>query len=179
MVCVRCKMVVQSVLDALHIEYESIELSRITLRGYLSLEQKNSLNNALQKYELELMEDKRKILVEQIKTLILELFHEPDAKMELKLSAYLSKILKYEYNYLSNMFSEIEGSTIERFYIENKVERVKELIMYEDLSLSEIAFQLNYSSVSHLCLQFKKVTGQTPTNYKKLCESNDFVWRKL
>jgi AraC-like DNA-binding protein len=99
--------------------------------------------------------------------------------MELKLSAYLSKKLNYEYTYLSNMFSELEGSTIERFYIVNRIERVKELIVYDDLSLSEIAYQLKFSSVSHLCQQFKKVTGETPSDYKKLCESNDYVWRKL
>ena len=179
MVCVRCKMAVQSVLEALQIDYESIELGRVKLRDYLSSEQKKALNTSLQKYELELMEDKKQVLVEQVKILILEIFHRPDTDMELKLSAYLSKKLNYEYTYLSNMFSELEGSTIERFYIVSRIERVKELMVYEDLSLSEIAYQLKFSSVSHLCLQFKKVTGETPSNYKRLCQSNDYVWRKL
>ena len=179
MVCVRCKMAVQSVLEALQIDYESIELGRVKLRDYLSSEQKKALNTALQKYELELMEDKKQVLVEQVKILILEIFHQPDTDMELKLSAYLSKKLNYEYTYLSNMFSELEGSTIERFYIVNRIERVKELIVYEDLSLSDIAYQLKFSSVSHLCQQFKKVTGETPSDFKKLCESDSYVWRKV
>ncbi|HTM93019.1 MAG TPA: AraC family transcriptional regulator, partial [Flavisolibacter sp.] len=114
-----------------------------------------------------------------VKTLILEIFHQSNTDMELKLSAYLSKKLNYEYTYLSNMFSEMEGTTIERLYIESTIERVIELMVYEDLSLSEIAYQLKFSSVSHLCLQFKKVTGETPSNYKRLCQSNDYVWRKL
>lgn len=179
MVCLRCKMAVQSVLEELHIEYESIELGRVNLRTYLSSDQKKLLNNALRKYELELMEDQKAVLVEQIKVIILELFQEPDTEMQLKLSAYLSKKLNYQYTYLSNLFSEMEGFTIERFYIVSRVERVKELMMYEDLSLSDIAYQLKYSSVSHLCLQFKKVTGQTPSAFKILSQSNDFVWRKL
>jgi AraC-like DNA-binding protein len=179
MVCLRCKMAVQSVLEELHIEYESIELGRVNLRTYLSSDQKKLLNNALKKYELELMEDQKTVLVEQIKVIILELFQEPDTEMQIKLSAYLSTKLNYQYTYLSNLFSEKEGFTIERFYIVSRVERVKELMMYEDLSLSDIAYQLKYSSVSHLCLQFKKVTGQTPSAFKSLCQSNDFVWRKL
>jgi AraC-like DNA-binding protein len=179
MVCLRCKMAVQSVLEELQIEYESIELGRVNLRSYLSPEQKKLLNNALRKYELQLMEDQKAVLVEQIKIIILELFQEPDTEMQIKLSAYLSTKLNYQYTYLSNLFSEKEGFTIERFYIVSRVERVKELMMYEDLSLSDIAYQLKYSSVSHLCLQFKKVTGQTPSAFKSLCQSNDFVWRKL
>jgi AraC family transcriptional regulator len=179
MVCIRCKMAVQSVLEALQIDYKSIELGRVKLRDYLSSEQKKALNTALQKYELELMEDKKKILVEQVKSLILEIFHQPDTDMELKLSAYLSKKLNYEYTYLSNMFSEMEGSTIERFYIVSRVERVKELMVYEDLTLSEIAYQLKFSSVSHLCQQFKKVTGETPSDFKRLCESDGYIWRKV
>ena len=179
MVCVRCKMAVQSVLEALQIDYESIELGKIKLRDFLSSEQKKALTGALRKYELDLISDQKTALVEQIKVIILEMFHKPDTELQLKLSVYLGKKLNYQYTYLSNLFSEMEGITIERFYIVNRVERVKELMVYEDLSLSEIAYQLKYSSVSHLCLQFKKVTGQTPSNFKSLCLSHDFVWRKL
>lgn len=109
--------------------------------------------------------------------MIIETFNDSQNEMLLKLSEYLSKSLNYDYTYLSNIFSEMEGSTIERFYIVTRIERVKELIVYEGLTISEIANQLNYSSVSHLCLQFKKVSGQTPSMFKKRCESEDFVWR--
>jgi AraC-like DNA-binding protein len=172
-------MAVQSVLEALQLDYESIELGRAKLRCYLTSEQKKALNNALKKYELELIDDKKTILVEQIKAIILEMFQKPGTEMQLKLSAYLSKKLDYQYTYLSNVFSEMEGLTIERFFIVSRVERVKELIKYENLTLSDIAYHLRYSSVSHLCLQFKKVTGQTPSTFKGLCQSNDFIWRKL
>ncbi|MBC7826603.1 MAG: helix-turn-helix transcriptional regulator [Chitinophagaceae bacterium] len=177
MVCLRCKMAVQSVLEGLSIRYSSIELGKVALLEVLSPDQQKKINAALQHYKLELMDDKRKILVERIKILIIELLHSPDNEMRLKLSEYLSKGLHYDYTYLSNIFSEMEGSTIERFYIVTRIERVKELIVYEDLSVTEIAYQLNYSSVSHLCLQFKKVTGQTPSMFRKKCESGDFVWR--
>ena len=123
------------------------------------------------------MEDRRKIITEQIKVLILQLFQAPDINLQQKFSDYLSKSLFYDYTYLANIFSETEGSTIERFYIVSRVERVKELIVYEKMNITEIAYELNYSSVSHLCQQFKKVTGQTPSEFKKLCESEDFVWR--
>ncbi|MGZ5134153.1 MAG: helix-turn-helix domain-containing protein [Flavitalea sp.] len=143
----------------------------------LNLDQQQKLNTALKVYHLELMDDKRKILVERIKVLIIELFNSAENDMRLKLSEYLSRSLHYDYTYLSNIFSELEGSTIERFYIVSRVERAKELIVYEDLSITEIAYQLNYSSVSHLCIQFKKVTSQTPSTFKKNCLSHDFVWR--
>lgn len=177
MVCVRCKMAVQSVLDELKIEYLTIELGRVTLTGELNAEGQKNLIKALAHYGLELMDNKKKILVERIKTLIIEMFNSPNDEVRSKFSEYLSKSLHYEYTYLANCFSDMEGSTIERFYILYRIERVKELLVYEALSIKEIAFQLNYSSVSHLCLQFKKVTGQTPTMFKKLCESEEFVWR--
>ena len=177
MVCVRCKMAVQSVLEQLEIDFLSIELGKVKLAGELNSEQQKGLNAALKHYELELMDDKKNILVERIKTLIIEMFHSPNDEIRLKFSEYLSKSLHYEYTYLANTFSELEGSTIEKFYILNRIERVKELLMYEALSVKEIAYQLNYSSESHLCQQFKKITGQTPSVFKKLCESEEFVWR--
>jgi AraC-like DNA-binding protein len=145
----------------------------------LSVQQRTDLDSALKVYELELMEDKRKILVERIKTLIIELFHSSEVELDIKFSAHLSRSLNYDYTYLSNVFSELEGSTIEKFYITQRIERVKELMVYEGLTVSEISHHLNFSSVSHLCLQFKKVTGLTPSVFKKLCASEDFVWRKL
>ena len=179
MVCVRCKMAVQSVLESLNIDYLCIELGKVSLPGDLMVEKQYVLNAALKKYELELMDDKRMILVERIKTLIIELFHSADADFRLKFSGYLSHRLQYDYTYLSNMFSELEGSTIEKYYITQRIERVKELMIYEELSVTEISHLLNFSSVSHLCLQFKKVTGQSPSVFKKHCLTEDFVWRKL
>lgn len=177
MVCVRCKMAVQSVLEQLGIGYLTIELGRVKLAQDIGPEQMAELQPALQHYQLELMEDRRKIITEQIKVLILEMFHMPEINLHQKFSDYLSKRMFYDYTYLANIFSETEGSTIERFYIVSRVERVKELIVYEKLNITEISYELNYSSVSHLCQQFKKVTGQTPSEFKKLCESEDFVWR--
>ena len=177
MVCVRCKMAVQSVLEELGIEYLSIDLGRVKLARTIATEVMNKVQHALQHYQLELMEDRKKIMTEQIKVLIVEMLHAPDISVHKKFSDYLSKSLFYDYTYLSNIFSDTEGSTIEKFYIVSRVERVKELLVYEKLHIKEIAYELNYSSVSHLCQQFKKVTGQTPSEFKKLCESADFVWR--
>ena len=178
MVCFRCKMAVESVLRELTIPYNTVQLGMVTIPQALNADQLQRINTALHAYRLEIMDDKRKILVERIKVRIIELFNSTDNDMRLKLSEYLSRGLHYDYTYLSNIFSELEGSTIERFYIVSRVERAKELIVYEeDLSITEIAYQLNYSSVSHLCLQFKKVTGQTPSTFKKQCVSQDFVWR--
>ena len=178
MVCFRCILAVQAVLEKLNIAFASVELGRAKLAENLGAEQYENLNRALQYYKLELLDDKRKILVERIKILVLEML-DPSNDIRINLSAYLSTSLNYEYNYLSNVFSEVEGSTIERFYIESRIERVKELIVYESLKISEIAYRLNYSSVSHLCNQFKKVTGQTPSAFKRLCATEDFVWRKV
>jgi AraC family transcriptional regulator len=170
-------MAVQSVLEELEIDYLSIELGIVKLAGELNPEQQIKLNKALKHYELELMDNKKGILVERIKTLIIETFHSSPGEIRIKFSEYLSKSLGYDYTYLANVFSETEGITIERFYILSRTERVKELMVYEGLSIKEIAYQMNYSSVSHLCLQFKKVTGQTPSMFKKLCESQDYVWK--
>ena len=178
MVCVRCKMAVRTVLENLNIDYSTIELGKVKLKAALTLKQQNELNTALKVYELELMKDRRKILVEKIKTLIIELFHSTKVDLPLKFSNHLSQQLHYDYTYLSNVFSEVEGSTIEKFYICTRIERVKELIVYEGLTITEISHLLNFSSVSHLCLQFKKVTGQTPSRFKALCATDDYVWRK-
>ncbi len=177
MVCVRCKMAVQTVLESLNIDYVLIQLGKAHLKTNLTGEEQKKLNHALKHYHLELMEDTKKILTEQIKILIIELLQRGPGENHEKLSVYLSKNLHYDYTYLANTFSETEGRTIERFYIENRVERVKELLVYETLNITEIAYKMNFSSVAHLCLQFKKVTGNTPSMFKKLCESESFVWR--
>jgi AraC-like DNA-binding protein len=176
MVSTRCKMAVQSVLKELKIDYLYIKLGEVKLAAALTPEQQKKLKAALKPYELELMDDKKKVLVEQIKALIIETFHPSAIEMHVKLSEYLSKHLLLDYTYLANTFSELEGMTIERFYIISRIKRVKELIVYEALSIKEIAFQLNFSSVAHLSRQFKKVTGQTLSMFKKLCASPDYVW---
>jgi AraC-like DNA-binding protein len=179
MVCVRCKMAVRSVLEDLGIQYSTINLGRVELSKDISEEQKKELDQALRYYELELMTDKKKIIVERTKTLIIDLFSSSGLESQLiyKFSDYLSRSLSYDYTYLANIFSEHEQMTIERFYILRRIDRVKELIVYEGLSVKEIAFSLNFSSVSHLSVQFKKVTGQTPRAFKKLCEDPEFIWK--
>lgn len=179
MVCLRCVMVVQSILSDLDIRYSGVELGLAKLADTIQPDKLRALNEALKLYDLELMDDRKKILVEQIKVLIVRIFHSTTDDIPHKFSEYLSKVLYYDYTYLSNLFSELEGSTIEKFYIVSRVERAKELMVYDSLTTTEIAYKLNYSSVSHFCLQFKKITGQTPATYKKLCQSENFVWRKL
>lgn len=177
MVCVRCKMAVRSVLEELGIGYKKIELGHAVLDRDLSTEELLNVAAGLGRFELSLMNDRKKILTERIKTLILEMLRAPQTNEGLKLSAYISKAMAYDYTYLANLFSELEGTTIERFYIESRIERAKELMVYEGLPIKEIAYELNYSSVSHFSLQFKKVTGYTPADFKKRCESEDFVWK--
>ena len=171
MVCVRCIMAVKSVLETSEISFEDIELGRVNLISQLTAEQFSKLNSGLKYYELELMENKKKILVEKIKVAIIEMFHSSNGDILVKLSEHLSRSLQHDYTYLANIFSTEEGRTIEKFYILNKVKRVKELLIYEGLTIKDISYKLNYSSVSHLCLQFKKVTGTTPSVFKKLWES--------
>lgn len=178
MVCVRCKMAVEAVLKANQVDYSSVELGRAKLAAPLTPVQKKGVAEGLAHYQLELMEDRNKILVERIKTEIIGLLHAPDT-LKLKLSVHLSQALDYNYTYLANTFSEEEGMTLEKYFISQRVEQVKELIVYEDLSLTQIMDELGYSSVSHLCLQFKKVTGLTPAEFKKRCQSDDFVWRPV
>lgn len=175
MVCVRCKMIVRTVLEALEIPFVEIELGRVKLPSELSADQRNKLDSALKYYELELMDNAKKILVERIKIAIVEMFHAANGDRILKFSEQLSTSLQYDYTYLANTFSEVENSTIEKFYILKKIERVKELIIYDRLSIKEISYQLSYSSVSHLSKQFKTVTGLTPAGFKKMWESEKYV----
>jgi AraC family transcriptional regulator len=179
MVCVRCKMAVKTVLEEIGIPYSSVELGRVQLPVQLSPAQLQLLDMKLRYYELELMSDSRAILTERIKTLILSLLSKGSLEMEWKLSAYLSASLEHDYTYLANVFSSTEGCTIERFFIVSRVEKAKELMIYEGLSIAEVTHRLNYSSVSHFSLQFKKVTGLTPAYFKKLCERDDYIWRPL
>lgn len=168
MVCIRCKMVVKSELEKLGIPYTKVELGEADVREAISVVQLNELKLALKKAGLELMDDKKSILVEKIKTLIIELVHYKDEQIKINLSDYLSEKLNHNYTYLANLFSETKGTTIENFYLSHKIEKVKELIVYDELNLTQIADKLHYSSVAHMSNQFKKMTGLTPSHFKKL-----------
>jgi AraC-like DNA-binding protein len=170
MVCIRCKMVVKSELEKLGLHYVTVDLGEAEIMEEISPEQIVSLGAALKKTGLELMDDKRSILVEKIKTIIIELVHYNDEQIKINLSDYLSEKLNYNYTYLANLFAEVKGTTIEQFYLAHKIEKVKELLVYDELNLTEIAWKLHYSSVAHLSNQFKKMTGLTPTHFKNLRE---------
>jgi AraC-like DNA-binding protein len=168
MVCIRCKMVVKSELDKLGLHYTRIELGETEIMEDISTEQMDCLDVALKNTGLELMDDKKSILVEKIKAIIIELVHYTDDQIKINLSDYLSEKLNHNYTYLSNLFSEVKGTTIEKFYLVHKIEKVKELLVYDELNLTEIAWKLHYSSVAHLSNQFKKMTGLTPSQFKNL-----------
>lgn len=168
MVCYRCKMVVGKILKQHHIETNYIELGEIELTNSINAEQLQILKEELEEVGFELIDDKRSKLIEQIKTVIIQLIHQENGELKVNLSDYLAEKTAFDYKYISNLFSEMEGQTIEKYFIQQKIEKVKELMIYDELSLSEIAFQLNYSSVAHLSAQFKKVTGLTPSVFKQL-----------
>lgn len=171
MVCSRCKMIVRSELEKLGLQPVSVELGEVELPGEIPGDKKQDIDNVLQVYGFNLIDDKRSRLIEKVKNLIVELVHHPEEEhLKINLSDHLSRELHHDYTYISNLFTQIEGTTIEKYYIAQKIERVKELLVYDELSLSEIAFQLHYSSVAHLSSQFKKVTGLTPSHFKQLGE---------
>ena len=172
MVCDRCKMVVKSELDKLRLQYSGVELGETEITEDISTEQIECLKVALKTAGLELMDDKKTILVDKIKTIIIESILSNEEQIKIKLTDYLSEKLNHSYPYLSNLFSEVNGTTIEKFCLDQKIERVKELLAYDDLNLTEIAWKLNYSSVAHLSGQFKKMTGLTPTHFKNLKYKN-------
>ncbi len=168
MVSIRCKMIVKTELDKLGIIYGAVDLGEIEIKQDLISEQLLQLKTALEKSGLKLMDDKKAILIEKIKNVVVELVHYEDEFPKMKKSEYISEKLNYDYTYLANIFSEATGTTIEHYIIIHKIERVKELLIYDELNLSEISYKLNYSSVAHLSAQFKKITGLTPTFFKKL-----------
>lgn len=168
MVSLRCKMIVKSELEKMHIRSNVVELGEVEIAEQLTSEQQQELKVSLSKFGFELMEDKKSMLIEKIKNTVIEMVHYSDEPPLLNFSAYLSKKLNYDYNYLSNLFSEVKGTTIEHFIIAHKIERAKELLIYNELSLTEIAEKLHYSNVAHLSNQFKKVTGLTPTFFKNM-----------
>jgi len=171
MISLRCKLIVQEELKKLNIPYIAIELGKIELLENLSLQQRNQLEENLFKWGLELLDDKKNILIEKIKNVITEMIHYSEELPKMNYSDYISEKLGYNYTYLSNLFSEVKGITLQQFIIIHKIERVKELLLYNELNLTEIAYKLHYSSVSHLSYQFKKVTGLSPSSYKELNEN--------
>jgi AraC-like DNA-binding protein len=168
MVSLRCKILVKSELDNLGIDYSTINLGEVITKHPVSEDKMGLLKKTLAKSGLELMDDQVALLIERVKTIIIEMIHYSDEYIKVNFSEFISKKLNYNYNQLSNLFSEITGTTIENYIIANKIERVKELLLYDELNLSEIAWKLHYSSVAHLSNQFKKVTGLTPTYFKQL-----------
>jgi len=168
MVSLRCKMIVKSELEKIHLQFTVVELGEVEITEELSSKQQEELKTSLLKSGLELLEDKKSMLIEKIKNIIVEMIHYSDEPPLLNFSTYLSEKLNYDYNYLSNLFSEVKGTTIEHFIISHKIERAKELLIYNELTLTEIAEKLHYSNVAHLSNQFKKVTGLTPTFFKKM-----------
>lgn len=176
MVCIRCKMIVKSEIEKLGLHYIIIELGEAEIFEDISMEQLQLLDRGLRKHGLELMDDKKKIMVEKIKTIIIELVHCSDEQIKVNLSDYLSDKLNHNYTYLANLFSEVKGITIEKYYLNRKIEKVKELLVYDELSLTEIAYKMHYSSVAHLSNQFKKLTGLTPSHFKEIKHSrNSFL----
>ena len=161
-------MMVKDELNKMDIPFSSVELGEVELLSEISPEQREKLAKALLKSGLELMEDKKAMLMEKIKNVVVEMVHYAEELPTIKFSVYLSEKLNYDYTYLSNLFSETQGITIEHFILLHKIERVKELIIYNELNLTEIAWKLHYSSVSHLSHQFKKITGLTPTYFKSI-----------
>lgn len=168
MVCIRCKMVVKAELTKLGLHYSIVDLGEVEVHETPSTEQLEKFKVGLLKSGLELMDDKKSVLIQKIKNVIVELVHYSEEPLTIKFSEYLAQKLNHDYTYLANLFSEVQGTTIEKFFIAHKIERVKELLVYNELNLTEIAFQMHYSSVSHLSSQFKKVTGLTPTHFKQL-----------
>lgn len=168
MVCNRCKMVVKSELEKFGLTLFSVELGEVEVKETISDIQKKDIGEHLKSFGFELIDDKKARSIDKIKTLIIDLVHHKNNEIQTNLSDYIVSHLHQDYNSLSNLFSEVENTTIEKYFILQKIEKVKELLMYDEMNLSEIAFMLNYSSVSHLSNQFKKITGFSPTYFKQL-----------
>ena len=164
----RCKMLVKEELRKLGLHFILVDLGVVEIMESITPDQRELIRSALLSSGLELMDDKKAILVEKIKNVIIEMIHYTDELPKVNFSDFLSEKLGYDYTYLSNLFSEMQGTTIEQFIISHKIERVKELIIYNELNLTEIAWKLHYSSVAHLSNQFKKITGLTPSHFKNL-----------
>jgi YesN/AraC family two-component response regulator len=170
MVCPRCITAVHNELRAMNADIISLELGEAVIANDLTTEELEHLDHSLKKLGFELIGDRKSRMIEQIKNSIVYLVHHSDKALNINLSAWLADKLHYDYTYLSNLFSEVEGTTIEKYYITQRIEKAKELLVYDELSLAEIADMLGYSSPAYLSSQFKKITGLTPTFYKSIKE---------
>ena len=168
MVSNRCKTAVKEEMKKLGLHFVMVDLGEVEIMENISGPQRLQLQAGLIKVGLQLMDDKRSMLIEKIKIVIIEMVHHSEEVVKINFSNFLSEKLHHDYTYLANLFSEVQGTTIEQFIISHKVERIKELIIYDELNISEIAWKMNYSSVSHLSNQFKKVTGLSPSHFKQL-----------
>jgi AraC family transcriptional regulator len=170
MVCQRCMLAVENILDKTSIKFQKVTVGEIHLPEIISEEQHNLLSSAFAEIGLELIDNKMNGIIEKIKQLVLKKARNEvkETEKKMKLSAYLSQNLFYEYTYLSSLFSSVEGCTIENYFIQQRIEKVKELLVYNEMSLSTISFEMEYSSVAHLSSQFKQVTGLTPSHFKKV-----------
>jgi AraC-like DNA-binding protein len=168
MVSTRCKMMVKTELKKLGLHYIVVDLGEVEIMENITIAQREALKMALLATGLELMDDKKAMLIEKIKNVIVEMVHYSEELPKINFSNFLSEKLSYDYTYLANLFSEVQGTTIEQFIISHKIERIKELMIYGELNITEIAQQMNYSSVAHLSSQFKKVTGLSPSHFKQL-----------
>ena len=168
MVCIRCKIVVKDELTKLGLHYKTVELGEAEIVENITDTQREAFKIALLKSGLELMDDKKSVLIQQIKNTIVELVHYSEEPLTVNFSVFLSQKLNHNYTYLANLFSEVQGTTIEKFIIAHKIERVKELLVYNELNLTQIAYLMHYSSVAHLSTQFKKVTGLTPSYFRQM-----------
>lgn len=168
MVSNRCKLAVKDELKKLGLHFIVVDLGEVEIMENISFEKREILKQALLDSGLELMDDKRAILIEKIKNIIIDMVHHTEESIKINFSDFLSDKLNHNYTYLANLFSEVQGTTIEHFIINHKVERIKELIIYGELNVTEIAWKMGYSSVAHLSTQFKKVTGLSPTHFKQL-----------
>ncbi len=168
MVSNRCKMVVKSELKKMGLHFIVVDLGEVEIMENLPDSRIQELKIMLAESGLELMDDKRAVLIEKIKNVIIEMVHYSEEMIKINFSDYLSEKLNHNYTYLANLFSEVQGTTIEQFIISHKIERIKELIIYGELNISEIAWKMNYSRVAHLSSQFKKVTGLSPSHFKQL-----------
>lgn len=168
MVSNRCKTAVRAVLKKFGLHFVLVDLGEVDVMENISAEGRMQLKIALLDAGFELMDDKKAVMIEQIKNIIIEMIHHTEETIKVNFSELLSQKLKYDYTYLANLFSEVQGTTIEQFIISHKIERAKELIIYDELNITEIAWKMNYSSVAHLSNQFKKVTGLSPSHFKQL-----------
>lgn len=179
MVSLRCKTLVEYELNNLGLKYINIELGRVELVEMISKEKREVLSKNLLKSGLELLDNKKSILIERVKNVIVDMIHYNDELPQINYSDYISKQLDHNYTYLANIFSEVTGTTIQQYIIIHKIERVKELLLYKELNLTEIAYKLEYSSVAHLSNQFKKITGLSPSYYKQLKEKRNYCLENM